>query len=765
MTVYVGSKLGAGLASAVSCIALMSAATAARAQTANASETAPQPEQSAPAEAQPAGLEEIVVTAQRRSENLQKVPVSVSAVSSTALAAAGIRNGADLGRIVPSLSVFTTSGAVQPFLRGVGTPSSLQGYESSVAVYVDDSYISRVPPSLLELSSVQRVEVLKGPQGTLFGRNASSGLIRIITRDPSQDPVLEGSVGLGNYGTFRGSIYASTGIAPNLAVDVSGLITDQANGWGHDFGSGGDWAKDTTKAARVKLKWEPTSTTTVTLTGDYTHSRNSFIANSQYLYGPQRGYSEPPYGLQPRRGFYDIETDDAPLVIEENYGFSGKIAQELSFATLSSITTYRKDTGYDVFDSDFSSQHFLRADLYGFTKTFTQELQLASPKSSTFTWIAGIYYLNSKAGYLPSRFTGDSVDAAAPLLGLPVGTHIVSDTYGENKDKSYAAYAQATYRITPTTGITLGARYTKDDIAGVGSSQLYPVGGTPFTLATVNASSSFKKFTYKAAIDQQVTPDILVYVSQSRGYKAGLYNTLPVSNTPAKPEVLDATEVGVKSELFDRRLRLNAAGFYYKLHDAQFQQFNGPTVLVINAKSARIWGAEVDGVAAVAPGLQIRFSGGYLDTKYTSFDNAQTPVINPNTNPALGPVGGYRDGFAPFDATGNRIVRAPKWTANIGANYDLATDVGDFNFDVNYSYTGSFYWDADNVLKQPSYGLLDAQIKYTFPHQERFSIRLWAKNLTKEKYYVAEIQSDGARGSSAMPGAPRTYGFDWLFKF
>lgn len=762
MNVTDSSGLRAGLATVVSLIALATASTAAQAQATS------QPEQSAPtepAQAQSAGLEEIVVTAQRRSENLQKVPVSVSAVTSSALASAGIRNGADLGRIVPSLSVFTTSGAVQPFLRGVGTPSSLQGYESSVAVYVDDTYISRVPPSLLELSSIARVEVLKGPQGTLFGRNASSGLIRIITRDPSQDPVLEGSVGLGNYGTFRGSVYASTGIAPNLAIDVSGLITNQANGWGHNFGTGRDWAKDTTKAVRVKLKWEPTPTTSVTFTGDYTHSRNSFIANSQYNYGPQRGYSEQPYGLQPRRGFYDIEADDAPLVIEENYGFAGKIAQDLSFATLSSITTYRKDTGYNVFDSDFSGQHFLRADLYGFTKTFTQEFQLASRKSSSLTWIAGLYYLNSKAGYLPSRFTGDSVDLAAPLLGLPTGTNLVSDTYAENRNKSYAGYAQATYRVTPTTGITLGARYTKDDIAGIGSSQLYPVGGTPFTLSTVNASSSFKKFTYKAALDQQVTPDILVYVSQSRGYKAGLYNTLPVNTTPAKPEVLDATELGVKSELFDRRLRLNAAGFYYKLHDAQFQQFNGPTVQVINAKSARIWGAEVDAVAIVARGLQVRVSGGYLDTKYTSFTNAQTPVPNPNINPALGSVGGYQDGFAPFDATGNRIVRAPKWTANIGANYDVETGFGNFNFDVNYSYTGNFYWDADNVLKQPGYGLLDAQAKYTFPQQDRFSVRFWAKNLTSKHYYVAEIQSDGARGSSAMPGAPRTYGFDWLFKF
>ena len=720
---------------------------------------------SAPAD-RSGGLEEIVVTAQRRGENLQRVPIAVSAVSANSLASAGITNAADLGRVVPTLSVFTTTGAVQPFLRGVGTPSSLQGYESSVAIYLDDTYIPRVPPSLLELSSIERVEVLKGPQGTLFGRNASGGLLHIVTRDPSPDPVLQASVGYGSFQTFRATLYASTSVTPNLSIDVAGLVNDQAQGWGRNVTTNGEWGKDHTRAIRSKLKWSPFSNTTITLSADYTHSRNSFLAVSQYRFGgPQRGYSEPPYGLQPRRGFYDIEADSPPLTVEENYGFSGKIAQDLPFATLSSITTYRKDTGYNVFDSDFTYQPVLRADLYGFSKTFTQELQLASAKSTPLTWLVGLYYLDSKAGYLPSRFTGNSVDAAAPLLGLPAGTPLASNTFGENGDKSYAAYAQATYKITPTTGITLGGRYTKDDISGRGSSELAIVGGPSFVLSTTDVATSFQKFTYKAAIDQQVTPDILIYASQSRGYKAGLYNTLPVTAQFAKPEILDASEIGIKSELFGNTLRFNAAGFYYQLKDAQFQQFNGPTVLVINAESARIWGADFDGEAAITRDLRIRFGGGYLDTKYTSFANAQTPVNNPNTDPALGPVGGYRDGYAPFDATGNRLVRAPRWTANVGANYDVETDAGRFNFDVNYSYTGSFFWDADNVLEQPSYGLLDAQVKYTFPGQDRFAVRFFARNVTKERYYVAEVQSDGARGSSAMPGAPRTYGFEWLLNF
>jgi iron complex outermembrane receptor protein len=710
-------------------------------------------------------LEEIVVTAQKREQNLQDVPISVSVVSGAALASANITNAADLARVVPALNIFTTSGAVQPFLRGIGNPGSLQGNESSVAVYLDDVYLSRVPPSLLELNSIERVEVLKGPQGTLFGRNASGGLLHIVTAEPSEDTVVRGSLGYGNFETYRGTLYASTGLAPGIAVDVSALIEDQ-QGWGRNVATGQEWGQDNTKAVRGKLRWEASSGTTVSLSADYSRSRNDFLATSQYQYGIQRGYSRPPYGLQPRLGFYDIEADSHPLNIEEAWGVALRVELELPFATFASISAYRRDDNFAVFESDFTRQSDLRADLSGFSKQFSQEFQLSSQPASTLEWIAGLYYLSSEAGYRPSRFTGESINALSPLFGLPAGTAFVADTYGVNKDESYAGYGQATYHITDTTGLTLGARYTKDDLTGEGRSDLYPLGGTPFTASSISASKSFSKFTYKASIDQQLTSDMLVYVSRSRGYKAGLFNTLPVSNPPAKPEVLDSTELGFKSELLDRRLRLNGAAFYYSFHDAQFQQFDGPTVVVINAKSARIYGSELEGQAVLTPGLEFRFGAGYLHSEYTNFTNTQTPVPNTNTNPAIGPVGGYVNGFAPFDATGNDMVRVPKWTANAGLNYELETALGIFDFDVNYAYTDAFAWDADNILRQPAYSLVDGQVKYSFPGAaNRFSIRLWAKNITKTKYYVAQIESDGARGSSAMPGAPQTYGIDWLFDF
>ena len=282
--------------------------------------------------AQSTSLEEIVVTAQRRSENLQDVPVAVSAIGGESLASANITNASELGRLVPALTVFTTTGAVQPFLRGIGNPGSLIGNESSVAVYLDDVYMARVPPALLQLSSVQRVEVLKGPQGTLFGRNASGGLLHVVTRTPSETAAFEASIGYGNYDTIRGSLYATTGIAEGLAFDVAAMTTHQGDGWGDNVGNGRDWGKEFTQAIRTKLRWQPGDTTTIDLSADYTRSNTDLIAQSQFLPGTPRGYELPPYGLQPLLGFYDIEADSQPVYNTTAWGLSGKATQELSFA-------------------------------------------------------------------------------------------------------------------------------------------------------------------------------------------------------------------------------------------------------------------------------------------------------------------------------------------------------------------------------------------------------------------------------------------------
>lgn len=736
----------------VSAITIASISTSAMAQ----SSPATRPDAAASEAETDGGVAEIVVTAQKRSQNLQNVPVAISAVDGDALERANLDNVTDLGRIVPSLTLTTTSGAVQPFLRGIGSAGSILGNEASVAFYLDGVYLARVPQTLLQLNSIERVEVLKGPQGTLFGRNASGGLIHVITRDPSETPAFEGKIGYGNYETVTGSVYATTGLAPNLAIDVTAMISDQGKGWGFNRGSNREWGKVRSEAVRSKLKWTPSENTTILLIGDYNHSDGDVLPHSQYTFDTAtRGYTIPPYGLQTGLGFYDIEADAHPVNVNENWGVSAKIDQDLGFGTFTSITAYRKNTERQLFDADFTSQDVFAAGLAGRGKQFSQEVQLASNKGSSFDWLVGAFYLDSEGGYEPSTFTGAAI-----------GPGVAFQRYGVSKVKSYAVYAQGTYELVADTNLTLGARYTTDKLSGEGRDDVALIGGPViFPGAIVSGSQTFNKFTYKATLDHRFNSDLMVYATQSRGFKAGVYNTLPFAVPAAQPETLDASEIGFKSTLFDRKLRLNGAGFYYGFKNAQFQAYNGPSVLIINAAKARIWGAEIEAEFAPTRGLNFRAGAGYLNSKYTSFTNAQTIVPNPGVDPTDGHIGGYLNGFLPFDASGNDMIRVPKWTLNLGGSYDIDTAAGGFGFDVNWSYNDGFAWDADNRLKQPSYSLVDAGLKWTPPGAEdRYTVRLWVKNITKEKYYVSEAQSDGARGPSALPGAPRTFGAELSIK-
>ena len=234
-------------------------------------------------------LEEIIVTAQKRSQNSQDVPVAVSAVDASVLANANVTSAAELGKIVPSLRVFTPANTVTPFIRGIGNPNALNGSEGSAAVYIDGVYLARPSVAFLQLNSIERVEVLKGPQGTLFGRNASAGLIHIITREPTGEPMLEGSIGYGDYDTTRAGVYASTGITDSFAFDVAGLIIKQNDGFGKNVATGLEYGKEDTKAIRTKLRWEADTDTTVTIVGDYSESENDFDTIVQNRNGPPRG--------------------------------------------------------------------------------------------------------------------------------------------------------------------------------------------------------------------------------------------------------------------------------------------------------------------------------------------------------------------------------------------------------------------------------------------------------------------------------------------
>lgn len=715
-----------------------------------------QPAAQTPQDATGPQIEDIVVTAQRREQSLQNVPVAITALSGSALTTSGVSGGIDLGKAVPALEINHGSGAALVFLRGVGNSVSSAGNEASVAMYVDGVYYARVSPSFLEFNNIERVEVLKGPQGTLFGRNASGGAIQVVTRTPGPDPRFEGNLTYANYDKVTARAYISGGIIEGVNADLAVLYSDQGKGWGRNVTTGNDIWKGHNFAARTKWVLEPSDSTTITLTGEFSRYRGDLGLTSAPYEGTTTG-SQPGTPLQifpALPGFYDIRSSIDPLQRDKSYGGALRIEQNLSFANLVSITAYKHSKiNVSEWDVDYIPDDYFHAVLGERAVQKSQELQLLSNADSPFTWIIGGYYLDSQDGYSNGILGGRQFELA---FGFPnAELRFISN----QRIKSLAGYGQATIEVLPDTNLTAGLRYTSDKVRITGSTAGATAGG-PILFpagADVDDSTRFKKLTWKGSIDHRFSSAIMAYASISRGFKAGTYITLPATAIAAKPEVLDAYEVGLKTELFDRRLRLNIAAFHYDIKDPQVEVNDGPVVVAINAGGARINGIDFDFELAATSRLTVRGGAGYLDTKYTDFTNAPSGVPNPAT--------GGNFPIVPLDVTGFSMQRAPKFTGNLNAVYTIPmASGGEWSIGGGLSHNSGFFWQPTHHIKQRAYTLFNAQVGYTFP-DEHFSITAWGKNLSNEKYYAGAYEQGGPFGNPSAPAAPRTYGVTLATKF
>ena len=806
--------------------ALLALAVAGQAQ----AQTDPAPPPPPPADASsslaPEGLQEIVVTAQKRAQNVQDTPLSVTAIGGAALAAQGITTVQELNRIDPALQIGHATGTVTTFIRGIGNPVTTAGNEASVPVYIDDVYFVRAAVPFFDLASIERVEVLKGPQGTLFGRNASGGVISIYTKDPGHKPELEARIGYGNYQTMDAKLYVNAPITDTLAANLSFSYHSQDKGWGRNktlvdpfdtskgYNPGGeDYWKDYSYSARGKILWEPTDTTSVKLIGYWQESWNQKGIYSRPFPGTVGGTPDPahnnfaaiptiplPAQELPPLGFYDVALGPTQKQYDasEGYGFSGRIDQEIGFADLVSITAYRKNDELYYSAGNYSPYDWARYDLNIVDKQFSQEFQIKSQAGSKINWILGAYYLNADGGFDPTIIYGPGV------AGLGLGA---INIFGQQKVKSYAGFGQVTYPLGEMTNITGGLRYTVDKVRGVGRTDLVFLPGV-FGPASVtvtdqlfdgnnacsnilansffgaplvgqcntpnsNASKTFKKWTWKASIDHKFTDDVMVYANYSRGYKAGTFNTLPLDSPALAPEVVDAYEIGFKTELADRRIRLNGALFWNDLSNPQVQAQRNGLVFLKNAGSARTKGAELDVTAAATEGLTLRLSGTYLVAKFRDFPDAPSYCPNPQVNAATCqaltpnlPLAAGNLNTIQVDAGGNYMPYASKWKFSGGFSYEYnLVDASRITLDMNANWASKFNWDADNVIKEPSHLLLDGAIAFTPGAYDHVTFRFWMKNITGEKYNLNYYAQASGSAFSSAPGAPRTYGGEVIFKF
>lgn len=700
------------------------------------------------------------MTAQKRSQRLQKVPVAVTALTSRQLVNSGVTSANGLANHVAALTVAEGGGGtLLPFLRGVGNPDSINGNESSVAVYLDDVYVSRLDQSFLELYDINRIEVLNGPQGTLFGRNASAGLINIITRDPSSTFQGSASVGYSNYNTTTEKLYLSGPVTKGVDANVSILNGWQGEGWGRNITTNAPVGYNDPLIARSKWIFDLSPTTKLRLSGDYSQSSSDIGAYTNNVPGTTFGspdfYSLPPYNRAPVQrspvGFYDEQNYYPLQTHKRGFGGSARLDQDFGFAEFSSITGYRQNAEDFQVDGTYTPEPGLKYELNSHSRTFTQEFQLASKAGGALDWIVGLYYLNEFASYEPTRISGPGLatDVLSGAFGpvLPQGSDV--GLYAHERTRDYAAYGQTTIHLPYATNLTLGIRYTIDDLNGGGSTQLRVPGIGTFNTSSKD-SAEFQQPSFKFGLDHTFENNVLTYVSVSRGFKAGTYNLLPFSTPPTQPEQLTDYELGAKSTLLNGRLLLNGAFFYYDLTDPQVQEVVNHLIFLANAGSAQVLGGEFQAEYVIAHGLTARAGGAYLDAHYTNFPNA--PFYTPNPNPPYGSI------TAAGNAAGKQLPEAPKFAFNFGFNYDVEFPWGRLNFNQNYAFRGAFYFTPDNFIRQKSYGVLDASVTYMLPRNDHWSVRVYGKNIAGTRYFIGGQENSGSEGFVYSPGTPAIYG-------
>ena len=709
---------------------------------------------------------EIVVTARRREERLVDVPIAVTAISGEELQRRGALDITDISQNVPNVTLEAsraTNSTLSAFIRGIGQQDPVSGFEQGVGIYLDDVYLNRPQAAVLDIYDVERIEVLRGPQGTLYGRNTIGGAVKYVSRRLSRDFDLRVR---GTYGTddqAEGVITVSTPLSDQVRAGGS-FARLSRGGFGTNLTIGLENYNKDIWAGRASLELGGYGAPVfIRLSGDYTSDQSN----------PRGGHRLVPgyvSGAPILANVYDTRGGlDDPRQNVESYGVALTAEVNLSDAlTLKSISAWRKDDSASPID--FDALPAVDVDVPGIYRNeqISQELQLVYDNAGPLSAVVGGYYLDAKADTL------FDVRLFTTLAGLTAFTEADIDT------STYAIFGEFTYDLTQQFSLTLGGRYTWDEREARILRQNYLGGGSPvfngagmaFGAASTNFTGSreFEKFTPRATLSFKPTPDHNIYASYSKGFKGGGFDPRGVgANAPDldgngtrsndevaaflsfRPENVDSYEAGYKGSLFGGALYVAVAGFYADYTDIQIPGSVACTVaglpsfcgVTSNAGKATFKGLEFEGTARLGSGFSLTASAGYIDAQ---FDEYITNIGNVPTD-----VAQFRE-----------VQNTPEFTGSLGANYLAPLGDGDLNFSAGVSYRSkTFQFEVPNpYIDQPGYALVDASVAYTAPGK-RWSIGLFGKNLFDEEYktsgysFVTANATTGAiiNGANGFPGA------------
>jgi iron complex outermembrane recepter protein len=716
------------------------------------------------------GVEEVIITANRRAENLQAVATSVSAVTAEQLKDLGITSTTAIAQYVPGVQLMSVNSNTDNFfsIRGATQNDYAEHEESPVAVYMDGVYLSQAAGTSALLFDTERVEVLRGPQGTLFGRNATAGLVQYISKAPTDHPDGYFETSYGNYNANHTEAAFGTGIAPGWSFRISAandyMDPYLTNALYPDKGAG----NSNSRAVRLQLKWEPGSSFDATL-----NLHGVILNDRDGLYKFTNVYADPnnhllsayvPANLNPwntcdgcdilgykQPSSYDYYTSAADIVgYNKEHTLGSTLTMHgrfdgLTLTSISDFTQYYKDYNEDSESSPQDETQFWTSVN---TKQYSQELHVDNGGDGRLRWVAGVYYLKMNGKYDEGSGQGDQYFAL-----LPLGPSPGNDQRYEIDTKSWSEFAQAEFDLVPKLTLAAGGRWSTEEKTFDYNYYAQTTGfkGSPYAspapyfqinpaLSGDAARIHRSDWSGKVALNYHITQDIMPYVSWNKGLKAGGFSAagnpfLPVGLFKFDEEKLYAYEAGIKTEGFDRRLRFNADVFKYSY--VGYQAFNSVGIYnYITNNPGKMRGGEAELTLVPLSGLTIRAGVALLDAW---IKNIALP-----------------DGTI----TDVRPTQAPRTNITTSVNYGWGVPFGGaMQLGADYSYRSSLYYSLlnDPASRQGGYGLLNLHAEYTTPNGH-WSFRLHAENVTNKEYLNNAIVSGITGFGQSSPGMPVTYG-------
>ncbi len=676
-----------------------------------------------------AELEEILVTAEKKSSNIQDTPISVAAFTSDHLARSGIEDIYDIGLFTPGLIV-NSEIVGKIYIRGIGTENLTIGGDPGVPVHVDGAYVGRTSAAIFDLYDVERVEVLRGPQGTLYGRNATGGSVNIISKAPTDELYSSASLQYGNYDRLRVNATISGPISDKVQVRAS-LLRSRRDGFTPNVFTGEDLDTEDLWAGRLRLRFLPSENVTFDLITDFSYDDGRPAPFKQLefsdLFEGLLGAFDPP-------SLREVAQDSPVTGKQDQFGITGILNWDMGAVTLTSITNYR-DVEFAVqFDGDAVDLLIQNFEDTTNSEQFTQEFRLASNDAGPLKWILGAYYFKDD---------GDTeIFIPIPGFGFDILHQATIST------KAFALFGQVNYDVTEKFSLTMGLRWSTEDKEAFQFSDFDILFPAPFEQDLDESSNAF---TPKFGFEYRPNSDLMLYASITRGFKSGGF-TFNGFQSNFDPEFVWAYEGGIKSQLMENKLQFNASFFYYDYSDLQVSKLENNAGVITNAADATIYGSEIELVAV--PNERWQFNAG-LSLLHAEFNQFLT---EDPSNPQLGTI----------DLAGNSLTRSPKVTFGIGAQHHYPINgLGELTLRVDYQYQGKSFFTAFNrdLSAQQSFGLFNARV--TFTHEDGgWQLSGFIKNAFDKEYFLNILESGVETGKpEGFLAAPRTYGMQLEYSF